>query len=125
MLEWLDTSFFVFHTALILFILVGWIWKRTLKLHLAAVLLTAFSWFVLGLRYGIGFCPCTEWHWRVKMLLEEPELPHSYLKYLADTWTGKDFDPFLVDVLTFLGFFLAAALSIARNWWRRTPAHQG
>jgi hypothetical protein len=24
------------------------------------------SWFGLGLFYGIGYCPSTDWHWRIK-----------------------------------------------------------
>jgi len=53
-------SFFIFHSALIAFILFGWIWRRTRVADLVVVLLTAFSWTILGIWYGFGFCPSTE-----------------------------------------------------------------
>jgi len=33
--------------------------------HRASLLLTAFSWFVLGIWYGWGYCVCTDWHYMV------------------------------------------------------------
>ncbi|MCK5838377.1 MAG: DUF2784 family protein, partial [Bacteroidales bacterium] len=60
-----DTFFIIFHTALTLFNLFGWIWQKTRKLNLIILLLTGFSWFGLGIFYGIGYCPLTDWHYRV------------------------------------------------------------
>jgi len=51
----LDVFFLVFHTLLILFILSGWIWKRTRKANLVVILLTAASWGILGIFYGFGY----------------------------------------------------------------------
>ena len=60
----LNGLFFVFHTAWIAFNCVGWIWRRTRPWQLATVSLTALSWFGLGVWYGWGYCPCTDWHGR-------------------------------------------------------------
>ena len=49
-----DIFFFVFHSMFILFVLVGWAWKRTRLAHLVVVGLTALSWFGLGIWYGFG-----------------------------------------------------------------------
>ena len=65
MYKFLDIFFIVFHTSLIFFNLFGWIWKYTRRANLVALLLTGGSWFILGLYYGIGYCPFTEWHWEV------------------------------------------------------------
>src|SRR5262249_8135894 len=64
MLDVLDKAFLVFHTALVLFNMFGWAWRRTRVLHLVTLGATAFSWFVLGAFYGWGYCLCTDWHFQ-------------------------------------------------------------
>ncbi|HPF94086.1 MAG TPA: DUF2784 family protein, partial [Tenuifilaceae bacterium] len=61
----LDVFFVAFHTLLIAFNLFGWIWWRTRKANLITLLLTGLSWIGLGLFFGIGYCPLTDWHWQV------------------------------------------------------------
>src|SRR5262249_56219971 len=63
----------------------------------------------LGLFYGIGYCPSTDWHWQVKRARGETGLPNSYVKYYVDRLTGLRWDPRLVDV-TVLLIGLAAVL---------------
>ena len=58
----LDIFFVIFHSVLIAFSLAGWIWRKTRKAHLAVLSLTMISWFVAGIWYGFGYCPCTDWH---------------------------------------------------------------
>ena len=111
MLEFLDVFFVVFHSALMAFNLFGWIPKRTRRLHLLVSGLTWLSWLGLGLFFGFGYCPCTDWHWDVKRALGERHLPASYVKYYADALTGMDWDGNLVNrIVTGLG---AAALVIS------------
>jgi hypothetical protein len=61
----LDYLFLIFHSTLALFIVFGWIWHKTRLTNFITLALIALSWFGLGLFYGIGFCPLTEWHWQV------------------------------------------------------------
>jgi hypothetical protein len=91
------------------------------RLNLLTLAATAFSWFVLGLRYGFGYCPCTDWHWQVKLKLGEYDIPNSYVKYLIDTLTGLNVNASLVDALTGIGFALAVVASVSINLrdWRR------
>lgn len=116
MLELLDAFFAAFHGVLILFNLTGWIWRRTRRLHLAVIGLTVLSWFGLGVFFGWGYCPCTDWHWQVKRNLGEIDLPYSYVKYYADRLTGVAWDPLLVDATVLALGLLALALSIWTNW---------
>jgi len=111
----LDVFFFVFHTSLVLFILVGWLPRRTRLAHLAVVLITGFSWFGLGLWYGIGYCPSTEWHWQVRQRLGYGEMPDSYLKFVFDRLTGLDLNGAVVDVVAFVSFLVAACVSLGLN----------
>ena len=94
------------HLAVIGFNLFGWIWRRTRKVHLMIVVLTAASWFLLGIWFGWGYCFLTDWHWDVKRKLGETGLPNSFIKYFADYLAGMDLAPKLVDSWT-LGIFIA------------------
>jgi len=116
-----DLFFLVFHTVLTLFNLIGWIWKKTRKLNLITLILTGASWFLLGLFYGIGYCPLTEWHFQVLRKLGQKDLPVSYLKYLVERLAGWEVAPQVVDVATGIGFFIALVASIALNLkdWRK------
>lgn len=120
MYVFLDFFFLFFHASLILFILTGWIWLKTRRLHLLATSLTCLSWFGLGFFYGFGYCPSTDWHWRVKKALGETGLPHSYVKYYLDRLTGSDWDPLLVGSTVVIVGLAALVVSIRLNWrdWR-------
>jgi hypothetical protein len=118
--KFLDLFFLLFHSALVLFNLFGWIWKRTLKWNLITLLLTGGSWFILGLFYGMGYCPLTDWHFQVLRHLGKYDLPNSYMKYIGDRITGLDFDAALVDALTLVCFLVALVISLTlniRNWY--------
>ncbi len=111
----LDRFFLVFHTMFTLFNMTGWIWKKTKKIHLATMTLTAFSWFVLGIKYGWGYCFCTDWHWKVREAMGNRITSDSYIQFLLLEMTGTEFPAQIVDRAT-LGVFVACfALSIILN----------
>ena len=114
-LHFLNIFFFVFHTVWMLFNCVGWTWRRTRPLHLTTILLTAFSWFALGIRYGWGYCLCTDWHWQVREALGIRDDSHSYTHLLIHVLTGLDPSPLVTDILTGGVFAVTALLSIALN----------
>ena len=121
----LDIFFFAFHTALILFVLLGWLSRRTRPAHLVIVLLTAFSWFVLGIWYGFGYCPCTDWHWQVRQRLGDDDLPFSYITFLIDRLIGWDVNPDLVNVVTVAALAVVLVVSTylnVRDWVSRKRA---
>ena len=112
----LDIFFVVFHSALIIFNIFGWIWKKTRVLNLITLSLTGASWLFLGLIVGaMGYCPLTDWHFNILRKLGETDLPTSYIKYLADRLTGLSFDQTLVDNMTLYLFLAALLLSIVFN----------
>ncbi len=108
----LDIFFVVFHSALIVFILFGWIFPKTRMAHLVVALLTGGSWFILGLFYGMGFCPLTEWHWQVLREMGKTGLPVSYVQYILDRLTGISISPAFADQITFLGWLIPTILSV-------------
>lgn len=114
----LDIFMLVFHTGFILFILVGWAIPRLRGLHLVCALLTAGSWYVLGLFYGLGYCPFTDWHWQVLARLGQHGLPFSYIQYLLKRVAGISVSPEFADTITVVGLFIAMALSLVLNFKR-------
>ena len=121
MYAFLDKFFFVFHSALIILILFGWIWRKTRLANLIVVLFTAFSWTVLGIWYGFGYCPFTDWHWHVRIKLGYSDMPSSYTKFLVDSLTGFDVSESLVDTLAVILLVVALVASVVTNVrdWRR------
>jgi hypothetical protein len=127
MCEFLNVFFFVFHTTLILFILFGWLWTKIRKINLAVVIMTAFSWFFLGIWYGFGYCPCTDWHWQVRMRLGYYDMPSSYLTFLIRSIFGWEVDKRLVDVFAVVFLFLAIFASVITNYrdWKNHSDRSG
>ncbi|MCP5103094.1 MAG: DUF2784 domain-containing protein [bacterium] len=114
MYAFLDTFFIGFHSLIIVFNLFGWLWRKTRRANLVLLLLTAFSWFILGIWYGFGFCPCTEWHYQVRVKLGL-SMPSSYIKFLLDSVTGLDFNAQFVDIMTLVFFLSALIASVYTN----------
>jgi hypothetical protein len=110
-----NAFFFIFHIALIFFNLFGWIFRSLRKWNLITLLLTAMSWFLLGLFYGFGYCFLTDWHWHIRDRLGYSTESNSYIHFLVTELTPLSIDEGVVDVWTAIIFFLALAASIFMN----------
>jgi hypothetical protein len=122
-MNWLalgDYFFFIFHLLFILFVLTGWMIYRLRKVHLAVLLLTFSSWFILGIWYGIGFCPLTEWHWQILRMAGHRELPFSYVSFLIQRLTGIVPDDVIIDRLTAGLAVIALFFSVWVNFLRKS-----
>jgi hypothetical protein len=119
MLAGLDIFLTILHIAFTLFNLLGWIWKRTRKLHLVTISVTAASWFILGIWYGWGYCFLTDWQWSIKEKLGERNLPSSFITYFANKLTGQSVSTSLITAITLVCFILATTLTIYVNFFRR------
>ena len=112
----LDILLTIVHLSIVLFNLFGWIPKRTRKAHLVSLALTAASWFVLGIWYGMGYCPFTEWQWSVIEELGEKNLPNNFIEYFLEKITGHDFSSSFVGTLITVCVALAVMLSLYVNF---------
>jgi hypothetical protein len=111
LLDWLLTAV---HVVVILGFVFLWIPRRTARLHGWLVLLTAFSWLVLGFFKGFGYCVLTDLQWRVKEARGVRHLPGSFIKYAADFVTGTSLPPSLVDGVAAATFVLGAFAAFFR-----------
>ncbi len=115
----LDIFFICFHTILIFFNLFGWIWRPTRKANLISLVITGASWFILGIFYGIGYCPLTDWHWQVLHKLGKYDIPNSYIDYLIERISGFDANAEVVNVCTVLFYFVVLLISLYLNIFKR------
>ena len=113
-LELLNVVFFVLHTLWIGFNCVGWAWRPTRRWQFATVSLTTLSWFGLGIWYGWGFCPSTDWHWQIRERLGYRD-PPSYTQLLIRELTGVELNADLANALTLGTLIVVGALSIFLN----------
>jgi Protein of Unknown function (DUF2784) len=111
-LHFIDYFFILFHAVLILFNVFGWIVPKWRFANLITLSLTAFSWFMLGIWYGIGYCPFTDWHWKVRQLLGYNDQSNSYIHFLILKITGIKLAENWVDRTTLIVFFAAFSISL-------------
>jgi hypothetical protein len=111
----LNYFFFIFHTMLIIFNTFGWIVKKARRLNLISLLVTAISWFGLGMWYGWGYCFCTDLHWMVRQHLGYHDTTNSYIQFLILKLIGINPPQHLTDIVTASVFFLSLTISIIFN----------
>ncbi|HTQ08573.1 MAG TPA: DUF2784 domain-containing protein [Fimbriimonadaceae bacterium] len=110
-----DIGLIVFHTALVAFNCVGWVWRKTRPWHLATMSAVLFSWLILGIWFGFGYCLCTDLHWRVREALGQHVTEQTYIQYLIERLTGWRPDADLASNATAAVFVIAFVLSIGLN----------
>ena len=113
----LDYLLTLLHLLIVGFNLLGWIWPATRKAHFIVVVVTASCWLILGIWYGVGYCPLTDWQWQVKEHLGEQGLPNSFIKYMVDKVSPVAVSSDTIDTLTAGGFAIAAFLSVYLNFF--------
>lgn len=63
----------------------------------------------------MGYCPLTDWHFRILEKLGERNLPDSYVMYLIKRTTRIEIDSILVDKFTLYLFLAALVFSVIFN----------
>ena len=114
-LQIIDIFFFVFHTTFILFNVFGWLVPRWRFLNFITLSLTTFSWFILGIWYGWGYCFCTDWHWWIREQLNYQNMGSSYIHFLILKFTNIEIAPNWVEIYTVIVFFSAYIISTYLN----------
>ncbi len=110
-----DIFFTVFHTSLMVFNVLGWLFPTTRRLNLLTLLLTLGSWTFLGYWYGWGFCPLTDWHFSILEKLGYSNLPPSYLQFMLMRFFGWHITTYQADIITVGGLVVAFVGSVVVN----------
>ena len=122
MLHFLDAFFTLLHVIIIAINLFGWIPPATRRFHFIFIVVTAFCWFILGIWFGMGYCPITDWQWRIKERLGERNLPASFITYYINKITHSNFSDSFINLFTLIFFIAAALLSVYFNFIKRRRA---
>lgn len=120
----LDELLTILHLIIIGFNLLGWIDQSTRKIHFWFAMLTLSCWTILGIWFGLGYCPITDWQWDIKTQLGEQNLPGSFIKYFADKLIGTNINSDLIDALTLVFFLVAIICSIKFNFFNKKVKFQ-
>ena len=111
----LNGVFHVVHIAVIIFVMVGWIFAPLRLMHLVLTMLTLSSWFVLGYWLGTGYCPISDWHWKTKEALGEGKPNGTYIHQLLKRISRQDVDNEIVDKAVVISTLIIAFISLGLN----------
>ena len=111
-----DAFLTIIHLAVVAFNLFGWIPERTRKANFILLVLTAASWFLLGIWYGMGYCFLTDWQWDIKRHRGETNIPGNFVEYIAEKVFNRDFNTGFISTLTAVCFGLAVLASVYVNF---------
>ena len=111
----LNALFHFFHVMLITFVMFGWLFPPLLEAHLTLIFLTLGSWFILGHWLGAGYCPITDWHWKIKDALGEGRPKGTYILLVLEKITGRKLNSDVVDKVVLVGTVVITGLSLAVN----------
>lgn len=112
-----DIAFDVVHICVIFFNLFGWILPATRLAHRWLVGTTAACWLGVGAWYGtIGYCPLTDWHWKVKEARGQGTAAYSYIDYLLQM-AGIYGNPAYIDSAVAVVFAAVVTVTV-RLWWQ-------
>jgi hypothetical protein len=124
MIYLLDFILVTFHLIIIIFNLCGWAWEKTRRIHFWVISLTAFSWFILGIWKGWGYCFLTDWSWEVKEILGEKDLPNSFIQYIVEK-AGISIHAASTDIVTGACFAACFILSLYFNFLHKKVYKSG
>ena len=116
MLQFLDVGFFVVHSAIVVFNVTGWMFARTRRANLVLLLLTLASWVLMGAVYGIGYCVCADWHFRVRHALGYQDQGDTYIGFVVWKLTGYLPPSGVVKSICGIVFAICLAMSLFLNW---------
>jgi len=117
----LNAFFHLLHISIICFALLGWIFPQSRQAHFVFMLAMLGSWFILGKWMGEGYCPITDWHWKIKDAFGEGRPEGPYIHFLATRLSGLKLSSQKVDRIVVAVTFLITAISAALNlaaWMR-------
>jgi hypothetical protein len=111
----LNGLFHCVHIAIIVFAMTGWMFPQLRLAHLVLVLLTLGSWFILGHWLGRGYCPVSDWHWKVKDALGGGRPRGTYIHLLLQRIARRELPSSSVDRVVVIGTIVLAGISAVLN----------
>lgn len=96
--------------------MVAWLFPSLRFFHLIFVLLMLGSWFILGRWFGFGYCPITDWHWKIKAVLGRGDQPkEGYIYQLLQNFSKDKLNLKRVDQCVLIGALVILCVSLIVN----------
>jgi hypothetical protein len=111
----LNGLFHFFHAGIISFVMIGWIFPSLRLAHLVFMILMLGSWFLVGRWLGAGYCPITDWHWKLKDSLGEGRPKGTYFHLVLQNFTRKKLNSDAIDKGVLVATMVIAGLSLILN----------
>ena len=111
----IDGLFHSVHIFIILFVATGWIFSALLPYHLALISLTLACWFILGIWFGFGYCPISDWHWKFKGAVGEGRPDGSYIYVVLQRFSQRKLNAAVVDKVVLIGTLAIMGISLFLN----------
>lgn len=111
----LNGLFHLAHLSIILFVMLAWLVPALRPWHLLLTTLTLGCWFVLGYWLSVGYCPVSDWHWKIKQALGSGRPPQSYIHFVLQKISGRRFDGTRLDQTVVVCTILLLGLSLWLN----------
>ena len=105
--------FHVLHIGIIAFVAAGWLIPSLRLPHLILIVSTLVCWFILGFWFGFGYCPITDWHWKIKDRWGEGRPQTSYIHSGLQRLLARPLSTTHVDSMVVIGTIVIAAFAIA------------
>jgi Protein of Unknown function (DUF2784) len=102
------------HIAIIVFVAIGWLIPVLQLPHLFLIASTLVCWFVLGFWFGFGYCPITDWHWKIKDKWGEGRPQTSYIHSGLEFLLGKSLSTRNVDLSVGTGTVVIAVIAVIK-----------
>ncbi len=106
-----DSVMTLLHLAVVLIVILGWIPPDFRSFHRWCVLVTALSWFGLGIPFGFGYCALTDIQWRIKRKLGIAPEYEAFVPFILRK-IGIDAKPQLIDKVTQAAFALVILITL-------------
>jgi len=110
-----DLALVVIHGVIIIFTLFGWILPATRLAHLCWIVVTLCCWYVLGIWFGMGYCPVTDLQWRLKKKMGIGRPEKTFVQFWLERITRRAWTIRGADCLTEGITMVSGAISLALN----------
>jgi hypothetical protein len=111
----LNPMLHIVHIAIVSFVLLGWLVPEARFAHLVLCFLTLGSWFILGRWMGVGYCPVSDWHWKIKESLGEGRPAVTYITFLLHKVIGMELDSNKVNQVVVYSTIVITMISLILN----------
>lgn len=90
-------------------------WPEWRLFHLAWIIMTLGSWYILGVWMGAGYCPVTDLHWTIKESLGGGRPMCDYIYYCLAKLPSTNWNTAHIEKATLFVTILAGAISLLLN----------